>query len=93
MLHSMVTIIETPFTTTPTHIIVGMRSKPQTLKGTDLTSMHTKMPKEVDKIFVGQPSNLGRGTSRPPRPPRTFKTFKIIWITNGESKQITITTK
>jgi len=68
MLHSMVTIIETPFTTTPTHIIVGMRSKPQTLKGIDLASMHTKMLKEVDKIFVGGSSNLGGGTSRAPRP-------------------------
>jgi hypothetical protein len=67
-----------------------MRFGPQTSKGTDLANMHTKMPKEVDKIFVGKPSNLGGGTSRPPRPPRTFK---IIWITNDESKQITITTK
>ncbi len=53
MLHSMVIIIKTPFTTTPTHIIIGRKSKPQTLKGIDLPSMHTKMPKEVDKIFVG----------------------------------------
>jgi hypothetical protein len=45
MRHSMVTIIETPFIITPTHTIVSMRSKPQTPKGTDLVSMHTKMPK------------------------------------------------
>ncbi len=30
--------------------------------------MHTDIPKKVDKIFVGQPSSLGGGPSRPPRP-------------------------
>jgi hypothetical protein len=32
MFHSMVTITKASFTTIPTHIIVGMRSKPQTPK-------------------------------------------------------------
>jgi hypothetical protein len=34
--------------------------------------MHIKMPKEVDMIFVKQPSDLGGGGLRPPRPSRYF---------------------
>jgi hypothetical protein len=40
-----------------------MKSKPQTPRGIDLMSMHAKMPREVDKIFVKHPSNLGGGGS------------------------------
>jgi hypothetical protein len=61
----MVIIIEVPFTITPTHTIVGMRSRPQIPRGINLVSMHIEMPREVDMIFVGQPSNLKRGGSRP----------------------------
>jgi hypothetical protein len=53
MFYSMVIIIEVPFVTTPTHIVVGMRSKPQTLRGTRLVNVHKEMPKEVNKVFVG----------------------------------------
>jgi hypothetical protein len=49
---SMVTITKSPFITTLAHTIVGMRSKPQTPRGTKLT-MHTKMPREANKVFVG----------------------------------------
>jgi hypothetical protein len=69
-LHSMVTIIEAPFTTTPTCTIASMRSKPQTPRGTNLASMHIKMPREVDMIFLGQPSNLRGGGLGPPGPSR-----------------------
>jgi hypothetical protein len=72
MLHSMVTIIETPFTITPTCTIANMRSKPQIPRGTNLVSMHIKMLKEVDMIFLGQPSNLRGGGLGPPRPSRYF---------------------
>jgi hypothetical protein len=53
MFHFMVIIIGAPFTTTLAHIIISMRSKPQTPKGTNLASIHIEMPKKVDKIFVG----------------------------------------
>ncbi len=33
-------------------------------------SVHTKMPREVDMIFVGQPSDPRGGKSKPPRPSR-----------------------
>jgi len=32
-----------------------MRFRPQTPRGTNLVSMHIKMPRKVDRIFVGQP--------------------------------------
>ncbi len=41
MLQSMVTITEAPFVTTPAHIVVSMRSKPQTLRETQLVIVHT----------------------------------------------------
>jgi hypothetical protein len=68
MLHSMVTVIEAPFITTPTHVIVSMRFKPQIPRGIDLVSMHTKMPKKVDKTFAKQPLNPRGGRSGPPGP-------------------------
>jgi hypothetical protein len=65
MPHSMIIVIEILFTTSLAHTILGTRSKPQIPKGTNLVSMHTKMPIEVDMIFVTQPSNSRRGRSRP----------------------------
>jgi hypothetical protein len=53
MPHSMVIVTKTSFTTTPAHTIVGMKFRPQTPRGTNLVIMHTVMPKEVEKIFVG----------------------------------------
>ncbi len=70
MFQSMVTVIEPPFITTPTHIIVGMRSRPQTPRGIELVSVHTEMPKEVNRIFGSQPLDLGGGRSSPLGPPR-----------------------
>jgi hypothetical protein len=75
MPHSMVIVIEAPFGTTPSHIIVGMRTKPQTIKETKLVSVHTKMPREVDKIFVKQPLDLG---GRGPRPPGPLGYFGLL---------------
>jgi hypothetical protein len=53
----MVIVTEVPFVTTPTYIVIGMRSKPQTPRGTQLVNVHREMPKEVNKVFVGHPSN------------------------------------
>ncbi len=36
-------------------------------------SVHTKMPKRVNRIFVGQPSNLGGGGSSPLGPLRPLR--------------------
>jgi hypothetical protein len=52
----MIIVIEIPFVSTPVHIVVGMRFKPQTLKGTKLVSVHAKMPKKVNNVFTNQPS-------------------------------------
>ncbi len=41
MPQSMVTITEAPFVTTLAHIVVRMRSKPQTLRETQLVIVHT----------------------------------------------------
>jgi hypothetical protein len=52
MPQSMVTVTEAPFVTTPAHIVISMKSKPQTLKETQLVIMHTKILEKVDMIFV-----------------------------------------
>jgi hypothetical protein len=40
-LYSMATVIEAPFTITPTHTIASVRSRPQIPRGIDLVNMHT----------------------------------------------------
>ncbi len=65
MPHSMVIVIEAPFSTTQTHTIIGMRSKPQTPRGINLLNMHTKMSKGLDKIFVKQSLDTRGGGSKP----------------------------
>jgi len=66
----MVTITKTPFLTTPTHTIVGLRSKPQIPREIELVNVHTRMPKEVDMIFARQPLDPKGGGSNPPIPSR-----------------------
>jgi hypothetical protein len=43
-------------------------------------SMHAKMPREVDKIFVKHPSNLGGGGSWLPKPPRPSSCFGLLMM-------------
>jgi hypothetical protein len=69
MPQSMVIVTKVPFLTTLVHTIVNMRSKPQIPRETQLVSVHTEMPKEVDRIFARQPLDLGGGSSDPPGPP------------------------
>jgi hypothetical protein len=52
MLQSMVIVTKVPFLTTLIHIVINMKSRPQTLKETQLVSVHTKMCREVDRIFA-----------------------------------------
>jgi hypothetical protein len=52
MLQFMVTIIKAPLVTTPTHIVVGMKSITQTPRGIELVGVHTEMPKEVNRVFA-----------------------------------------
>jgi hypothetical protein len=59
----MISVTKVPFITTLAHIVVGMKSRPHILRGTKLLSVHTNMPREVNKIFIGQPSNLRGGGS------------------------------
>jgi hypothetical protein len=62
----MVTITKAPLVIALAHTVVGMRFRLQTLRVTQLVSVHRKMPKEVNKGFARQPSYLrGRG-SKPP---------------------------
>ncbi len=80
-------VIKAPFVITPAHIVVGMRFRPQTPRETKLVSVHTNMPKEVDRIFVGQPSYLrggGSGPPRPSRPPRPVGYFGLPMVNQSK---------
>jgi hypothetical protein len=68
MLQSTVTITKVPFVSTLVHNVVGIESIPQTPRGIKLVSMHEQMPKKVNKVFVGQPLDLGGGNSHSLRP-------------------------
>jgi hypothetical protein len=78
MPYSIITIIETLFVLAPIHTIDGVRSKPQTPRGTKFVGLHENISREVNKVFASQPLNLGRGGSNPlgspgpPRPPGYF---------------------
>ncbi len=72
MPQSMITITKAPFVSTLIQIVVGIRSKPQTPRGTIFMNLHEDMPKKVNKIFTNQPLDPKRGDSNPPRPPRYF---------------------
>jgi len=52
------------------HIVVGIKSRPQTLRGTKLVNVHEKMPKKVNNFFAGRPLNPRGGGSNPQGPPR-----------------------
>jgi hypothetical protein len=52
MCWSMITVTEVPFVSALVHIVVGIRSTPQTPRGTKLVSLHENMPIEVNKVFV-----------------------------------------
>jgi hypothetical protein len=52
----MVIVTQSPFVITPAHNVVGMKSKPQTLRVTQLVNVHREMPKKVNKVFTKQPS-------------------------------------
>jgi hypothetical protein len=69
----MVTVIEAPFVTTPAHIVISMKSKPKIIRETQLVNVHTKMPREVNKVFVGKPLDQGGGRLDPTRPPRPLE--------------------
>jgi hypothetical protein len=65
--------MEAPFVIAPTYIVVGMRFRPQILGVTQLVTVDRKMPKELNKVFVKQPSYPRGGSSRPPKPPRPLR--------------------
>jgi hypothetical protein len=79
----MVTIVEATFVITLAHTIVGMKSRPHTLRGTKLVSVHTKMPKEVNKIFAGQPSDPKKRRIKTTKTSKTFKIFLIMKMDLG----------
>jgi hypothetical protein len=83
MPQSMVIVIEAPFVITLAHIVVGMRFRPQIPRETELVSVHTKMPRKVDRIFVRQPLDPGGGGSDPLRPPRPSRCFGLPMMNLG----------
>jgi hypothetical protein len=52
MPQSMIIVVEAPFVSTLVHTIVGIRSRPQTPRGTKLVSLHENMPRELNIVFA-----------------------------------------
>ncbi len=70
---SIITITEVLFVSALVHIVDGVKSKPQTPRGTKFVNLHKYILRKVNIIFTSQPSDLGGGDSNPqglPRPPR-----------------------
>jgi hypothetical protein len=71
----IIIVTKPPFVSTPIHIVDGVRSRTQTPRTTKFLSLHENILRELNKVFVSQPLDLGRGNSDPlgPRgPPRYF---------------------
>jgi hypothetical protein len=66
MPQSIITVIETPFVSRPVHTIDGVKSKPQTLRGTKFVSLHEYIPREVNRVFGSQPLDPRGSDSNPP---------------------------
>jgi hypothetical protein len=69
---SIITIIETPFVSTPFTIVGSIKSKPHTPRGTKIVNLHEDFRRKVNNFFTSQPSNQGGGSSDPPIPSRYF---------------------
>jgi hypothetical protein len=65
MPQSIITVIEAPFVLAPIITIGSIKSRPHTLRGTKFVNLHKDFPKEVNKVFINQPSYQGRGNSNP----------------------------
>jgi hypothetical protein len=83
---SMITIIEVQFVSILIHIVVGIRSRSQTLRGAKLVNVHEEMPIKVNKVFASRPLNPGGGgldTLGPLRPPRFLGYFGLLMVNLG----------
>jgi hypothetical protein len=58
MPQSIITVIEVSLISTLIHIGDGVRSRPQTPRGTKFVSLHENIPKEVNKVFANHPLDL-----------------------------------
>jgi hypothetical protein len=47
--------------------------------------LHEDIPREVNKVFANQPSDLGGGGSNPPRPLRPLGYFGLPMVNLGKS--------
>jgi hypothetical protein len=70
MPRSIIIVLEAPFILAFVHIVDGVKSRPQTPRGTKFVTLHENIPREVNKFFVNQPLDLGRGGSYPLGPPK-----------------------
>ncbi len=54
MPQSIIIVIEAPFVLAPINIIVGIRFRPHTPRGTEFVNLHEDIPKEVNIVFAHQ---------------------------------------
>ncbi len=62
MPQSIITVIEASLVSTPIHIVDGVRSRPQTPRGTKFVSLYEDIPKEVNNFFANHPLDLEEAT-------------------------------
>ncbi len=83
MPQSIIRVIEASFVSTPIHIVDGVRSRPQTPRGTRFVSLHENIPKKVNIVFASKPLHPGGGRLDPPRPPRPLGNFGFPIVNPG----------
>jgi len=66
------------------HIVDGVRSKPQTPRGTKFVSLHEDIPIGVKKVFANQPLDPRGGGLAPPGPLRPLGYFGLPMVNLGK---------
>ncbi len=58
-------------------IVGGIKSRPHTQRKIEFVNLHEDFPREVNKAFVSQPSDQGKGSSDPLGPPALPRYFRF----------------
>jgi len=76
----IIIVLEVLFILVLINTVIGITSRPHTPRGIEFVNLHEDIPKEVNKIFINQPSDQGRGDLDPLRPLGPPRYFGLLMV-------------
>jgi len=76
----LIIVLEVLLILVPINTIVGITSRPHIPRGIEFVNLHEDIPKEVNKVFINQPSDQGRGDLDPLRPLGPPRYFGLLMV-------------